>query len=201
MWTLLSTLEIEGDDGTRTTLSETELDLFFMLLTVAGSETTRNAIALGLWALWQHPDQMALLRNDPAVMPTAVDEILRWASPVAYFGRRAARATEIRGVPIAEGDRVTMWFGSANRDEEAFDDPFRFDLTRTPNPHVSFGGGGPHFCLGAHLARREITILFEELLARTRDIEVLAPPSYTMLGIENPVLLAVNALPVRLTAS
>ncbi|HEY3833614.1 MAG TPA: cytochrome P450 [Acidimicrobiia bacterium] len=201
VWTLLSTLELENDDGTRTALSEIELDLFFMLLTVAGSETTRNAIALGLWALWQHPDQMALLRNDPGVMQTAVEEILRWASPVAYFGRRAARATEIRGVPIAEGDRVTMWFASANRDEEAFVDPFRFDLTRTPNPHVTFGGGGPHFCLGAHLARREITILFEELLARTRDIDVLAPPSYTMLGIENPVLLAAKALPVRLSAS
>ncbi len=199
VWTLLSTVEVESADGTRTALSEAELDLFFMLLTVAGSETTRNAIALGLWALSRHPDQMERMRRDPDVMPAAVEEILRWASPVAYFARRAARATEIRGVPIAAGDRITMWFASANRDEDAFADPFRFDIARTPNPHVTFGGGGPHFCLGAHLARREITILFEELLARTRDVEVLAPPAYTMLGIENPVLLAVNALPVRLS--
>ncbi len=198
VWTLLSTLEVETDDGGRTALSPDELDLFFMLLTVAGSETTRNAIALGLWALHQYPDQLELMRRDPDVMPTAVDEILRWASPVAYFARRATRDTEVRGVKIAEGDRITMWFASANRDDDAFADPFRFDVRRTPNPHVTFGGGGPHYCLGAHLARREITILFEELLARTSTIEVLAPPTFRHLGFENPVLLAANELPVRL---
>jgi cytochrome P450 len=131
-------------------------------------------------------------------MATAVDEFIRWASPVAYFARRAAYDTEVRGVPIAEGDRITMWFGSANRDHDAIADPFTFEKPRSPNPHVSFGGGGPHYCLGAHLAKREITILFEELLARTREIEVLAPPSYTVLGVENPVMLAVNSMPVRL---
>ena len=199
VWTILATVEVEADDGTRTALSELELDLFFILLTVAGSETTRNAIALGLAALCEHPDQLELLRRDPDLMPGAVDEILRWSSPVAYFARRATRATEIRGVSIAEGDRITMWYGSANRDDDAFEDPFRFDIRRTPNPHVAFGGGGAHYCLGANLARREITILFEELLARTRDIEVLQSPTYRTLGIDNPVLTAVNELPVRLS--
>ena len=132
-------------------------------------------------------------------MRPAVEEILRWTSPVAYFARRATRATEIRGVPIAEGDRITLWYPSANRDEEAFDDPFRFDITRTPNHHVAFGGGGPHFCLGANLARHEIAIMFEELLARTTDIEILAPPTYSGLTIDNPVLGTVRELPVRLT--
>jgi cytochrome P450 len=199
VWTILSTVEVETDDGTRTALSEVELDLFFILLTVAGSETTRNAIALGLSALCEHPDQVELLRRDPGLMPGAVDEILRWSSPVAYFARRATRATEIRGVSIAPGDRVTMWYGSANRDDDVFANPFHFDIRRTPNPHVAFGGGGAHYCLGAHLARREITILFEELLARTRDIEVLQPPTFRALSIDNPVLTAVDALPVRLS--
>ncbi len=197
VWTLLSTVEVETDEGERTTLSETELDMFFFLLTIAGSETTRNAISGGLIALVEHPDQLALLRREPGAMRAAVEEILRWTSPVAYFARRATRATEIRGVPIAEGDRITLWYPSANRDEEVFEDPFRFDITRSPNNHVAFGGGGPHFCLGANLARHEITILFEELLARTNDIEILAPPVYSGLTIDNPVLGAVRELPVR----
>ncbi len=197
VWTLLSTVEVETDEGERTTLSETELDMFFFLLTIAGSETTRNAISGGLIALVEHPDQLALLRREPGAMRAAVEEILRWTSPVAYFARRATRATEIRGVPIAEGDRITLWYPSANRDEEVFEDPFRFDITRSPNNHVAFGGGGPHFCLGANLARHEITILLEELLARTNDIEILAPPVYSGLTIDNPVLGAVRELPVR----
>jgi cytochrome P450 len=126
VWTILSTVEIETDDGGRTALDELELDLFFLLLTVAGSETTRNAISLGLMALLDEPEQLETLRNEPAVMETAVEEILRWSSPVSYFARRATRDTEIRGVPIAAGQRVTLWYASANRDESVFDDPFRF---------------------------------------------------------------------------
>jgi len=198
VWTILSTVEVETDDGERTALSEVELDFFFMLLTVAGSETTRDAISMGLLALLEHPDQLETLRRVPGAMPGAVEEILRWSSPVSYFARRATRDVEVRGVPIAAGDRVTLWYASANRDDEVFDDPFRFDIGRSPNPHVAFGGGGPHFCLGANLARREITILFEELLARTREIEALGPPTYSALGIDNPVLVAVRELPVRL---
>jgi cytochrome P450 len=131
-------------------------------------------------------------------MRPAVEEIIRWSSPVCYFARRATRDTEIRGVPIAKGERITPWYPSANRDEDVFDDPFRFDIQRTPNHHLAFGGGGPHFCLGANIARREIAILFEELLARTREIEVLAPPTFTALSIYNPILVAPKELPVRL---
>lgn len=199
VWTILSTVEVETEDGERTELSGIELDMFFFVLTIAGSETTRNAIAGGLMALLDHPDQLATLRREPDAMRLAVEEILRWTSPVAYFARRATRATEIRGVPIAEGDRVTLWYPSANRDEKVFEDPFRFDIARSPNLHFAFGGGGPHFCLGANLARREIAILFEQLLARTIDIEILAPPTYSGLTIDNPVLGAVRELPVRLS--
>jgi cholest-4-en-3-one 26-monooxygenase len=198
VWTILSTVEMETDDGDRTALGELELDLFFMVLTVAGSETTRNAISGGLSALLAHPEQLEVLRTEPDAMSAAVDEIVRWSSPVGYFARRATRAIEIRGVTIAQGDRVTLWYPSGNRDEDVFDDPFRFDIRRTPNPHVAFGGGGPHYCLGANLAKREITILFEELLARTREIEVLGPPSYNALGFDNPILVAIDELPVRI---
>ena len=199
VWSILSTVEVDTDDGERTALGAVELDMFFFVLTIAGSETTRNAISGGLIALLEHPDQLAVLRREPAAMRPAVEEILRWTSPVAYFARRATRATEIRGVSIAEGDRITLWYPSANRDEETFENPFRFDIARTPNNHVAFGGGGPHYCLGANLARREIAILFEELLARTTDIEMLAPPTYSGLTIDNPVLGAIRELPVRLS--
>jgi cytochrome P450 len=198
VWTLLSTVEVETDEGGRTQLGELELDLFFLLLTVAGSETTRNAITLGLLALLDDPEQLATLRREPRAIPGAVEEMLRWASPVSYFARRATRDTEIRGVKIAQGQRITLWYPSANRDEEAFADPFRFDVRRTPNEHVAFGGGGPHFCLGANLARREMITFFAELLRRTRSIEVVGPLTYAALGIFNPILVAPQSLPVRL---
>ena len=198
VWTILSTVEIDADDGGRTRLGEMELDLFFLVLTVAGSETTRNAIALGLVALLEHPDQLDTLRRDPAVMPSAVEEILRWSSPVGYFARRATSDTQIRGVPIAAGQRVTLWYPSANRDDDVFAEPFRFDIRRAPNEHVAFGGGGAHFCLGANLARQEIAILFRTLLRRAGRIEILSAPRYSALGIYNPVLVALKTLPVRL---
>jgi cytochrome P450 len=179
-------------------LSELELDMFFLLLTLAGSETTRNAISSGLVALAEHPDQLAALRRDPDAMKPAVEEILRWASPVSYFARRAMVDTKLGGVAIAAGERIAMWYPSANRDADAFEDPFRFDITRTHNPHVSFGGGGAHFCLGANLARLEIAILFEELLRRVSDVEIVGEPTYSVFGIFNPILLAMTELPVRL---
>jgi cytochrome P450 len=199
IWTILSSVEVETDEGERAALSDIELDFFFLLLTVAGSETTRSAISLGLLALLDHPEQLATLRTDPSAMRPAVEEILRWSSPVSYFARRATRDTEIRGVAIAEGQRITLWYPSGNRDDDVFDDPFAFDIHRTPQQHLAFGGGGPHFCLGANLARREIAILFEELLARVSEIEVLAPPSYSALSIYNPILVALKELPVRLS--
>ena len=157
------------------------------------------AIAHGLMALLDHPDQLETLRNNPEAMRPAVEEILRWSSPVAYFARRATRDTEIRGVKIKKGDRVTLWYPSANRDEEVFEDPFRFDIARMPNQHVSFGGGGAHFCLGANLARREIAIIFEELLARTQKIEIIKPIQYSVLGIYNPILVIPQEIQVRMS--
>ncbi len=189
---------VEDDLGQ---LSPLELDAFFLLLTVAGSETTRHAISSGLQQLMKEPEQLEALRRDPGLQKSATEEIIRWTSPVAYFKRMVAEDTEISGVPISAGERVTLWYPSGNRDEAAFEDPFRFDIRRKPNEHVSFGGGGPHFCLGAHLARREISILFEELLKRTSDIELVGEPTYSVLGIGNPILMSLGTLPVRLKAA
>ena len=199
VWTILSTVQVEADDGECTALSEIELDMFFLLLIIAGSETTRNAVSLGLLALLDHPPQLEHLRQVPDAIPLAVEEILRWSSPVSCFARRATRDTQVRGTKIAKGERVTMWYPSANRDSDAFADPFRFDIKRSPNPHLAFGGGGAHFCLGASLARRELSTLIEVLLERTRHIELTGDPSYTSLGILNPILISMQELPVRLS--
>jgi cholest-4-en-3-one 26-monooxygenase len=170
--TALLSAEVDGES-----LSDMDFNLFFLLLSVAGNETTRNAIAHGMNAFLEHPDQWELLASDPAAhIDGTVEEILRWASPVMYFRRNATRDVELGGCTIQAGDKVSLWYVSANRDEDVFDDPFRFDITRTPNPHIAFGGGGPHFCLGAQLARLEIKLLFEELVARHPRVEALGPP-------------------------
>jgi cholest-4-en-3-one 26-monooxygenase len=154
--------QIDGDK-----LDEMEFNIFFMLLSIAGNETTRNAIAHGMNAFLDHPDQWQTLVDDPAgTIGTATEEVLRWASPVMYFRRNVTKDTEVRGQVIEAGEKVSIWYVSANRDEEVFDDPFRFDVLRTPNDHIAFGGGGPHFCLGASLARLEIKVVFEELAKR-----------------------------------
>src|SRR2546426_8676660 len=146
----------------------------FLLLVVAGNETTRQAIAHGMLALMEYRDQWQRLRDDPEMLwSTGAEEILRWASPVLHFRRTATRDVEIRGQPIRAGDKVVVWYVSANFDEEVFEDPYRFDVARQPNPHVTFGGGGPHFCLGAHLAKLEIKVLFDELLPRLRDMDLI----------------------------
>jgi cytochrome P450 len=201
VWTKLTTAEIDTEDGGRTSLSELELDLFFLVLTIAGSETTRNAISGGLIALVEHPDQLELLRGDPTMMPSAVEEILRWSSPVQYFRRSAMVDVEIDGVVIRAGERVTIWYPSANRDDAVFADPFTFDITRAENPHVAFGGGGVHYCLGANLAKREIRVMFEELLRRVAEVELLGEPVYSVQGIGNPILASLKELPVRLVAA
>jgi cytochrome P450 len=126
-------------------------------------------------ALAEHPDQLQLLQDEPDRISRAVEEILRWATPVMHFRRTATRDVEMRGQEIKAGDKVVTWYISANRDEEVFPDPYRFDVTRTPNDHVTFGPGGPHFCLGAHLARLETKILFQELLPRLGSIEIEGP--------------------------
>ncbi len=177
--------ELEGDN-----LTEQELGSFFVLLAVAGNETTRNAISHGMKALCDHPAERARWAADfDGVAPTAVEEIVRWATPVIHFRRTATRDTEIRGQKIREGEKVVLWYCSGNRDEEVFDDPFRFDVTRTPNEHVGFGGPGPHHCLGAHLARREITIMFREIFSRLPDLQVVSEPerlkSFFIHGIKH----------------
>jgi cytochrome P450 len=157
-------------------LDDIDFNLFFLLLVDAGGDTTRNLVADGMLALIDHPDERRRLTADPdGLLPSAVDELLRWVSPVIYMRRTARRDTELRGRAIAEGDKVVMYYGSANRDASVFADPDRFDLSRSPNEHVAFGGGGPHFCLGAHLARIEIVALFRELLTRMPDIELAGP--------------------------
>jgi cholest-4-en-3-one 26-monooxygenase len=171
--TKLINAEVEGEQ-----LSELEFDMFMLLLAVAGNETTRNTTAWGMWALMQNPDQYAALCADTdALLGTAVEEILRWASPVMYFRRTATCDTEVGGQAIREGDKVVMWHISANRDEDVFDDPFRFDITRDPNDHVAFGGGGHHFCLGANLARAELGFIFEEVLERIPDMHLVGEPA------------------------
>ena len=165
--TRLINAEIEGDK-----LTSEEFELYILLLAVAGNETTRNATAHGMHALMTNPDQFALLCAQPELLPTAVEEILRWASPVLYFRRQATRDYALRDKTIKAGDKVAMWFVSGNRDEEVFDDPFRSDVTRTPNDHIAFGGGGAHFCLGANLARLELRLLFEQIIRRTPDMRL-----------------------------
>ncbi len=162
-------------DGDR--LTTAEFASFFILLVVAGNETTRNAISHGMKALTDFPEQRRAWMSDfEGVAPAAVEEIVRWATPVIHFRRTATRDVEIAGQSIPAGDKIVMWYSSANRDERAFDDPYRFDVRREPNEHVGFGGGGAHFCLGANLARREIKVMFEELFRTLPDIHVVGEP-------------------------
>ena len=170
LMSILTRVELEGER-----LTELEIDLFFMLLAVAGNETTRNLIAHGMLALLEHPDVYRDLVADPSLIPGAVEEMLRYGTPVMQFRRTATVDTEINGFPVKDGDKVVIWYASANRDEAVFADPSRFDVRRSPNPHVAFGGGGPHFCLGANLARLEIRVMFEELVRALPSLEQVAP--------------------------
>jgi cholest-4-en-3-one 26-monooxygenase len=187
---VLLNAEINGD-----TLSELELDLFFLLLSVAGNETTRNLIAHGMLALMEHPDQRAKLLANPDLLPSTVEEMLRWGTPVMQFRRTATRETQIGEQAIAEGDKIVIYYISANRDERIFDDPYRFDITRSPNDHVAFGGGGPHYCLGHNLARMEIKVMFEELLRRVPDMELAGP----VQRLRSNFINGIKHLPVSFT--
>ena len=173
----LTTSLVEAEvDGDR--LSSSEIASFFILLVVAGNETTRNAISHGVLALSRYREQRDRWWSDyDALAPTAVEEIVRWASPVVYMRRTLTRDFELSGVKMAAGDKVALWYNSANRDESKFANPWTFDVARDPNPHLGFGGGGAHFCLGANLARREIRVVFDELRREIPDIVAVEEPA------------------------
>ena len=179
-------------------LSELELAMFFMFLSVAGNETTRNAASHGLHAFLEDPQQWDKLVQDPeGLAASATEEILRWASPVMYLRRNVTRDTELRGRALKAGDKVGLWYVSANRDEDVFEDPFRFDIERQPNEHVALGGGGPHFCLGASLARLELGVLFEELARRVPVLRPLGEPA----RLRSNIVAGIKHLPVELSAT
>jgi cytochrome P450 len=184
--------EVEGDS-----LTDLEYCNFFQLLVFAGNETTRTAISHGIHALITNEEEFARLRADHALIPTAVEEILRWATPILYFRRTAMRDTQVRDVQIQRGDKVVMWYVSGNFDERVFPDPLRFDVGRTPNEHVTFGGTGPHYCLGAWLARLELRVLLEELIARGVRLEAAGAPTRVRSNFVN----GMKVLPVRVLTS
>ncbi|MCV7196071.1 cytochrome P450 [Mycobacterium angelicum] len=191
MLSILVNAEIDGHS-----LSDEELVNFAFLLLVAGNETTRNLIALGTQALIEHPDQLRLLVGDPALIPSAVEEMLRWNSPVVHMARTATADVEIRGQSIRQGDMVVMLYGSANRDEDIFgSDSEEFKVTRHPNPHIAFGCG-EHSCLGAQLARLEACLLFDELLGRFPRLELVGP----VTRVRATMVPGVKRMPVRLGA-
>jgi cytochrome P450 len=191
---LTSSLVEAEVDGER--LTSSEIASFFILLVVAGNETTRNAISHGVLAMTRYPEQRDKWWSDfDALAPTAVEEIVRWASPVVYMRRTLTQDVELRGIKMAVGDKVSLWYNSANRDESRFGDPWTFDVARNPNPHVGFGGGGAHFCLGANLARREIRVMFEELHREIPDIAATAEPARLL----SQFIHGIKSLPVAWT--
>jgi cholest-4-en-3-one 26-monooxygenase len=192
LFSVLTQSELEGDQ-----LSQLELDLFFLLLSVAGNETTRNLISGAMVAFFDHPDQWERLRADRSLLPSAIEEMLRYVTPVMHFRRQAAMDWTIGDQPIAEGDKVVFWHTSANRDETVFDNPNTFDIGRTPNNHMAFGGGGPHFCLGANLARMEIRVMFDRLLDRLPDIHQAGDEQHLQSNFIN----GVKHLPVAFSPS
>lgn len=188
---VLANSELDGQS-----LNEGEIFLFFLLLILAGNETTRNATSGGMLALIQNPDQRQRLIDDPSLMTTAVDEMVRWTSPVMHFERVATKDTEIRGQKIKAGEEVCLWYPSANRDEEKFENGDSFDVGRSPNEHIAFGKG-EHFCLGANLARLEIRVIFEELMKRIPDMELAGPPD----KLRSNFLNGIKRMPVTFTPS
>lgn len=179
--------EVDGQ-----TLSREEYENFFFLLTVAGNETLRNVLPSGMLALLEHPGEHRRLLEDPSLLGSAIEEMLRFAGPVMCFRRTAAADVELGGVEIAAGDKVVVYYASANRDDAVFPDPDRFDVGRTPNEHLAFGAG-PHFCLGAHLARLQMRVFFEEVLWRLPDMELAGPVE----RLQSNFQAGVKHMPVR----
>ncbi|MGY1747492.1 cytochrome P450 [Blastococcus sp. SYSU D00695] len=188
--TALVTAEVDGER-----LSDQEIASFFILLLVAGNETTRNAISQGVLALSEHPDQRDRWAADPGITRTAVEEVVRWTSPITWMRRTATRDVELSGRQFPAGSKFLLFYAAANRDPAVFPDPHRLDLTRDPNPHVGFGSKGPHFCLGAHLARREVAVAFRALFDHLPDLEVTGPPARLQSSFVN----GLKRLPARLT--
>ena len=170
---IASTLLAAEVDGEK--LTDLEFDMFFLLLINAGGDTTRNLVAGGMLELLRRPDVLRSLRDEPRLLPGAIEEMLRFCSPVVHFRRTATRDVVLGGQPIAAGEKVVVFYASANRDETVFSDPDAFDIGRSPNEHVAFGGGGVHYCLGANLARVEIRAMFSEVLSRLHDMELAGP--------------------------
>jgi cytochrome P450 len=181
-----------GPDGS--VISETEFRNFFCLLVAAGNDTTRYSIAAGVQALCHQPELLAQVQSG-AVDDTMADEIIRWATPTSYFRRTATRDFEMHGAEVKAGQKVLFWFASANRDDEVFADPMRVNLARSPNPHLSFGQGGPHVCLGMHLAKLEVRVLFQELARRISSIEAAGEPRF----LRSNFVAGIKELPVRVT--
>ncbi|GAA4091800.1 cytochrome P450 [Nocardioides kongjuensis] len=183
------------EDGQAMTASE--YDSYFLLLVVAGNETTRHTITHSMLALIEHPEQLAKLQADPSLIPDAVEEFLRWASPVYHFRRTATRDVELNGQQIKEGDKVVMWFASGNRDEDVFENPYDFDVTRKNIDHVTFGKGSPHLCMGNNLARMEIRLMFEELIPRLASIEL----NGDVRRVRSNFVNGIKTLPVKVTTN
>jgi cytochrome P450 len=184
IWSTLTSAVITDENGEQLSIPTNELEIFFFVIAIAGSDTTKNALASGLQAFVANPGEIERYRADEAIRPSAVEEVLRWSTPIAFWTRSAKVDVEMDGVTIPKGDRVVSMLRSANRDEEVFDDPFTFDIGRADNPHVTFGGGGPHHCLGAMLARAEIRAVLDELLCRADDIS-LGPPTVSYPDMTN----------------
>jgi cholest-4-en-3-one 26-monooxygenase len=188
--TTLVTAELDGEK-----LSDIEFNVFVLLLAVAGNETTRNLISGGMLALMENPEEKAkVLADVPGTLDTLVDEMLRYVSPVMYFRRTALVDTELRGVPIQQGQKVTVWYGAANRDEDVFRAPHTFDVLRSPNEHIAFGGRGPHYCLGTALAKMEIKVMFEEMLTKAPEMRLAGEPDRLASNLIN----GIKHLPVTL---
>jgi cytochrome P450 len=182
-------------DGER--LTDLEFNMFFLLLINAGGDTTRNLVAAGILAMMDHPGEQARLAADPTLLPSAIEEMLRYTSPVTVFVRTATKDTELHGISVKAGDRAAMFYPSANRDETRFDSPDRFDIGRAPNPHLAFGGGGTHFCLGANLARVEASAIIPQVLSRMTDLELAGPVERVRSNLMN----GIHSMPVRFTPS
>ncbi len=197
IWSTLTSAVVTAENGEKLSIPANELEIFFFVIAFAGSDTTKNALASGLEAFVGNPDQIERYREDEAIRSNAVEEVLRWASPVTFWTRSTKIDVEMDGVTIPKGERVVAMLRSANRDEDVFDNPFAFDIGRAENPHVTFGGGGPHHCLGAMLARAEIRAVLDELLCHAGEI-TLGAPKVTYPNLTNNMTIF-DGMPISVT--